>query len=99
MSTFIFHMLEYVTVKTSIFIIENTFSVGYYIGSSAVSYIYSSLVNKNNINSDNKNKTGSNEHKTGSNEHKTENKDIEELKNDIIYLRSKVCELEKRIHE
>ena len=98
MSTFIFHMLEYVTVKTSIFIIENTFSVGYYIGSSAVSYIYSSLVNKNKTGI-NEHKTKGDEHKTEGDEHKTENKDIEELKNDIIYLRSKVCDLEKRIHE
>jgi hypothetical protein len=84
MSAFVFHILEYITVKTSFFIIENTISVGYYIGSSAASYLYSTLTNKNDIKCD-----------SDSDKECT----IEQMKMDIIHLRSKVDELEKQLKE
>jgi len=80
MSLFVFHIIEYVTVKTSLFIIENTLSIGYYIGSSAASYIYSAVTNKNKS-SDVKKENMCNE--------------LDELKKELIQLRKKVDELEK----
>jgi hypothetical protein len=88
MSSFVFHIIEYITVKTSFFIIENTLSFGYYIGASTASYIYSSVTSKNkspNVNVNNNNNT--------------EDIELDELKKNIIQLSRKVDELEKHFKE
>lgn len=91
MATFVIHILEYITVKTSFFIIENTISIGYYIGSSAANYIYSTVVNKKKNKGDNYNSADADE--------KNGDIDMDELKREVIQLRSKVDELEKKIHD
>ena len=81
MSSIVFHIIEYITVKTSFFIIENTLSLGYYIGCSAAGYIYSNLTSKNkNLNIK---------------EEPEENIELDELKRNVIQLKIKVEQLEK----
>ena len=92
MTTLVFHMLEYITVKTSFFIIENTVSLGYYIGSSAASYVYSSLIKNNN-------KLVKNATKTTIDENNISVEYIEEMKKELSQLKSKVDELEKKVKE
>ena len=87
MSSFVFHIIEYITVKTSFFIIENTFSLGYYIGSSAASYIYSSVTRPNKKDRDEM----ENKH------NRPEDIELDELKHNIIQLRSKIDQLEKHV--
>lgn len=83
MSSIVFHIIEYITVKSSFFVIENTFSVGYYIGSSAANYIYS-IITRNNNNSSNEIEPM-----------KKEDIELNEMKRNIIQLRIKLDELEK----
>ena len=89
MSSIVFHIIEYITVKTSFFIIENTISIGYYIGSSAVSYIYSTVTN---------NVTNNVKNEIEMKHNRPQDIELDELKNNIIQLRSKIEELEKHVN-